>query len=139
MAARHLTMRGEAIDMASLASKNLATPALGNANMNARGDILGPGGVVLKTQEQIEAEWAAEKAKRTAVSSGKKSNIKSTLEDITDSKDAKPVKQTDVDDIEFEPTDENKEDQAKVAVVVTPEPELPQTKTSRRRRIVDAE
>jgi hypothetical protein len=38
-------------------------PAVGNASINARGDRLGAGGVILKTQEQIEAEWAAARAK----------------------------------------------------------------------------
>lgn len=63
---RHMTMRGELIDMNRLRSVNADTPAIGNANLNARGDILGPGGIVLKTQEQIEAEWEATKLAREA-------------------------------------------------------------------------
>lgn len=66
MAPRHISMRGEAIDMNRLRSVNANTPALGNANLNARGDILGQGGIVIKTQEQIEQEWAANKAAREA-------------------------------------------------------------------------
>lgn len=54
---RHITMRGEAIDMNRLRSINSDTPAIGNANLNARGDVIGKHGVILKTQEQIEAEW----------------------------------------------------------------------------------
>jgi hypothetical protein len=56
-------MRGEAVDMERLRNINGDRPAVGNAQVNARGDRLGPGGVVLKTQEQIEAEWAAARAK----------------------------------------------------------------------------
>jgi hypothetical protein len=63
MAPRHTSMRGEAVDMDRLRNVNGDRPAVGNAQVNARGDRLGPGGVVLKTQEQIEAEWAAARAK----------------------------------------------------------------------------
>jgi hypothetical protein len=34
--------------------------------MNARGDILGQGGLVLKTQEQVEEEWIRAKAQQDA-------------------------------------------------------------------------
>lgn len=64
MAIRHFSMRGEVIDMNKLRTVNATTPALGNAKVNARGDILGAGGIVIKTQEQIEAEWAANKKAR---------------------------------------------------------------------------
>ena len=63
MAAKHISMRGEVIDMDRLRSVNGDQPAVGNASVNARGDRLGPGGVILKTQEQIEHEWAVAKAK----------------------------------------------------------------------------
>lgn len=66
MAARHFSMRGEVIDMNRLRSINGTAPALGNARVNARGDILGQGGIIIKTQEQIEAEWAASKQAREA-------------------------------------------------------------------------
>ena len=49
--------RGKEIDMVSLAKKNDRTIALGNANMNARGDILGSGGKIVKTREEQLAEY----------------------------------------------------------------------------------
>jgi hypothetical protein len=52
-------MRGVPIDFGVLASRNSTIKALGNANMNAKGDRLGPGGVIVKTQEQVDAEFAA--------------------------------------------------------------------------------
>lgn len=64
MVTRHISMRGEVIDMNRLRAVNAATPALGNASLNARGDMIGKGGVVLKTQEQIEAEWEANRRAR---------------------------------------------------------------------------
>ena len=63
---RHITMRGEVIDMNRLRSINSDTLAIGNANLNARGDIIGKRGVVLKTQEQIEAEWENSRLAREA-------------------------------------------------------------------------
>jgi hypothetical protein len=63
---RHITMRGEAIDMNRLRSINSDTPAIGNANLNARGDVIGKHGVVLKTQEQIESEWETSRLYREA-------------------------------------------------------------------------
>ena len=64
MVTRHISMRGEVIDMNRLRAVNAATPALGNAGLNARGDMIGKGGIVLKTQEQIEAEWEANRRAR---------------------------------------------------------------------------
>jgi len=55
--ARVRSMRGESIDFNRLTSVESSTPALGNAKMNARGDILGQRGEVLKTQSQIEMEY----------------------------------------------------------------------------------
>jgi hypothetical protein len=59
---QHRSMRGEIIDFSALSLQNQNQIALGNARMNAKGDILGEGGIVLKTQEQVEAEWAAARA-----------------------------------------------------------------------------
>lgn len=59
MADVHISMRGELVDFNKLRMANADRPALGNASMNARGDILGPGGVVIKTQEQVDAEHRA--------------------------------------------------------------------------------
>lgn len=59
MVERHISMRGEVVDFNRLRLNNSEKVALGNANMNAKGDIVGKGGIVLKTQEQIDADWAA--------------------------------------------------------------------------------
>lgn len=68
MASKHYTALGHPIDMSALASRHANTVALGNAKMNARGDILGNNGVVLRTQEQIEEEWRREQERRDASS-----------------------------------------------------------------------
>jgi hypothetical protein len=57
MVERNLSMRGEIVDFNKLRLRNAEKIALGNANMNAKGDIVGKNGIVIKTQEQIDADW----------------------------------------------------------------------------------
>jgi hypothetical protein len=118
MAARHITARGEHIDMEMLRMANAETVALGNARKNARGDALGPGGTILKTQEQIEAEWAASKARTDA--QARPSDIKGqAMAKMV----AKPAPQEVIaDDANWEP-----------------EVEQPKPATVTRRRITEAE
>jgi len=51
------TMRGQSLDMARLMAQNSHQVALGNASMNARGDIVGEGGKVIKPREDIAREY----------------------------------------------------------------------------------
>lgn len=51
------TMQGREIDMDALLAKNETMPAVGNVRMNARGDELGAGGQVLRTREEVVAEY----------------------------------------------------------------------------------
>jgi len=53
------SMRGQIVDMARLAAENAEQSALGNASMNARGDIIAPGGGVVMSREQIAREYNA--------------------------------------------------------------------------------
>jgi hypothetical protein len=102
MAAKHISMRGEVIDMARMREINGDRQALGNALVNARGDRLGPGGVVLKTQEQIEHEWAVARAKNAP----KQVDIKSAnrVEDALAKLAPKAKPALNSDDAGFEPT-----------------------------------
>jgi len=72
------TMRGRPIDMGALAAANADKIAVGNAKMTARGDILGPKGVVLRTQEQIEQEWLNNQQRQNEISAVS-TNIKAPL------------------------------------------------------------
>jgi hypothetical protein len=56
MASNHRTARGLAIDMDRLRLANENTIAVGNMNVNARGDQLGPGGKIIKTRAEIMAD-----------------------------------------------------------------------------------
>ena len=55
MAERKLyrSMQGKQVDMETLAARNETMPAVGNVRMNARGDELGPGGIVTRKREDI--------------------------------------------------------------------------------------
>jgi hypothetical protein len=53
----YTSLQGKQIDMEKLSLKNETTPAVGNVRMNARGDELGEGGKIVKTREQILAEY----------------------------------------------------------------------------------
>ena len=52
----HRTASGKFIDMDAIRTKNETVIAVGNSKTNARGDLLGPGGIVVKTRDQIAAE-----------------------------------------------------------------------------------
>ena len=53
---KHVTYRGKHVDMELLRFKNQHQVAVGNLNMNARGDVLGRGGVIVKTREELLKE-----------------------------------------------------------------------------------
>ena len=69
-----LSMRGTPVDFGALQAQNAHQPTLGNTRTNVRGDLLRDNGQVLKTQEEIEAEWARKKALQERVSQA--ANIK---------------------------------------------------------------
>ena len=51
------SMRGREIDMEKLNLKNEMQPAVGNMKVNARGDELGPGGQIVRTREEVLADY----------------------------------------------------------------------------------
>lgn len=53
------SMRGAVVDMARYMAQNEDAIAIGNAMMNARGDLVGPGGNIVKKREDIAAEYHA--------------------------------------------------------------------------------
>lgn len=52
MAKGYKTANGKLVDMDGLRLKNESTIAVGNMHVNARGDVLGPGGKVVKTRNE---------------------------------------------------------------------------------------
>ena len=59
MGSQYKTASGQVIDMEALRLKNESTIAVGNMRVNARGDELGPGGVVVKDRNQRVTEHYA--------------------------------------------------------------------------------
>lgn len=51
------TMQGREVDMDQLLQRNETVPAVGNVRMNARGDELGQGGKIVRTREEIVAQY----------------------------------------------------------------------------------
>lgn len=50
------TAKGTEIDLNKLINQNELTIAVGNKKVNARGDLLGPGGQIIKKHEDIMAD-----------------------------------------------------------------------------------
>lgn len=65
----HRSMKGKVVDIEKLTKQNELMPAIGNMRVNARGDLLGPGGVIIKKREEIVSEYynAPAKAPEVAV------------------------------------------------------------------------
>ena len=59
--------KGRDVNMGGLRTANQYAPAIGNAHQNARGDILGKGGKVIKKREDIVHEYNT-KVKNAAIS-----------------------------------------------------------------------
>ncbi len=89
MARQHFTAMEKRIDMSALVARNGDAIALGNARMNARGDIVTQRGLVLKTQEQIEAEWKRAKDRLKPSSSTNIKESKKLDEDVITKKSTK--------------------------------------------------
>ena len=47
------TMQGRMVDIEKLRTANESVQAVGNMNVNARGDVLGPGGTIVYTKENV--------------------------------------------------------------------------------------
>lgn len=78
-----ISYRGKKVDMVSLAKKNEKAIALGNAHMNGRGDVVGKGGKIEKTREEVLADWYATHTTIKEVANLKESD-EETNEDITE-------------------------------------------------------
>lgn len=64
--------KGKEIDMEAIARTGEQTVAVGNASMNARGDLIGKGGKIIKTREQLTREYhqnSANSVKNVPISS----------------------------------------------------------------------
>jgi hypothetical protein len=51
------SMKGKPVDIEALRSRNELSIAVGNVNVNARGDELGSGGKIVKKREEVVAPY----------------------------------------------------------------------------------
>lgn len=51
------TMQGRMVDIEKLRAANESVRAVGNMNVNARGDVLGPGGQIATSKETVMAKY----------------------------------------------------------------------------------
>ena len=68
------TMKGREVDWDRLRTENKDMIAVGNASMNTSGDVVGQGGKVLKTADQLDAETALSREVNPAKSASIKEN-----------------------------------------------------------------
>lgn len=66
---RYRTMQGREVDFEKLMSQNEMMPAIGNMNVNARGDELGPGGKIIRKKEEIVADYYENNPKAQVIKS----------------------------------------------------------------------
>jgi hypothetical protein len=52
------SMQGKTVDLNKLINTNELTPAVGNMQVNARGDKLGPGGKIIQKREELNIAGA---------------------------------------------------------------------------------
>ena len=57
MKTQHRSALGKSIDMDNIRLQNEEAIAVGNMRVNARGDELGPGGIVVRTRNQLMDEY----------------------------------------------------------------------------------
>lgn len=58
------TSKGKTIDLNKLINQNELTIAVGNAKVNARGDKIGPGGQVIKKQEEYQTRLVPDQIRK---------------------------------------------------------------------------
>lgn len=66
------SMRGREIDMEKLNLRNEMQPAVGNMKVNARGDELGPGGKIVRTREEVLADYYKQNSRSVKEETAKK-------------------------------------------------------------------
>ncbi len=60
MGRTYTSMRGKEVDMEKMSLIFEKTPAVGNMKVNARGDEIGEGGKIVRTREQVLADYYAQ-------------------------------------------------------------------------------
>lgn len=75
---KHKTANGIPIDMDSIRMQNEHVIAAGNAGLNARGDLVGPGGRVIKKAEELAREQYAQQQTQIVTNKSVKGKLEET-------------------------------------------------------------
>lgn len=70
----YTSMRGKEVDMEKMSMRFEKTPAVGNMKVNARGDEIGEGGRIMRTREQVLADYYARNPNALREEVGARSN-----------------------------------------------------------------
>jgi len=89
------SMRGVKVDMDAMRAANEASVAIGNAKMNARGDVLGKNGQIEVRREQIAREYYAKNPQAS-----KQASLKPAMPDAFETPDQAVARLTKVADTE---------------------------------------
>jgi len=95
---RHVTYRGATLDMDSIRRENEKVPAIGNMQVNAKGDQIS-GGLVTKTADQIARE--KHRIQSAVVSTGLKGPMPVSVEIPAPKAAAKPIVATKTKEVEL--------------------------------------
>lgn len=88
--------RGQSIDMEALIAANKESPAVGNMKVNARGDVMGPGGEITQANEdRVRAYYQDNPSSSTSQVSikGEMPGVIAQADDIMEPKTAKTAKE----------------------------------------------
>lgn len=109
MGKTYRTMQGREIDMEKLRAQNELMPAVGNVKVNARGDELGPGGKIIRTREQIMAEYYDANPNATPDPSKKAKTVETEVKPSNPPTQTLKIEDTKVSDVVTEEPVETKE------------------------------
>lgn len=76
---KHRSMQGKEVDMEKLMSQNELMPAIGNMKVNARGDELGPGGIIVRKRDDVAAAYYEDNPNAVASQPAIAEEIKSVI------------------------------------------------------------
>lgn len=105
--------KGKIVDVSSILAQNSKVIAAGNMKVNARGDLLGQGGKIIKTKEQLAVEYFDKNPKAVQhVVSSLNTPTEQMLQGITNPQDKEPVTFLNsssvgsLDDLDLDPTED---------------------------------
>lgn len=125
--AKYKTAMGRTLDMSALAAKHEKTRAVGNMNVNARGDTIdSQGKVVVPVTKKVGSSYQKSVSNRAAnVVKSKKEKVESVVEEPELTKEELELEASFEDDFEVEQIKSKSKTKSKEDFVVKPASEAP--------------